>query len=290
MKLKKYTKIKITANALVPRGAVQEKAIFKDGEQRILLTDVIKSEEKQMMYSIMFHLNKSDSQNCIVEDAKVLEAAARDFMKSGAKNLKILHEGNLTDGAEIQELWIIKAGDPIFTKPDQVGALANCIYFPDKELFQKMKTEGWETSIEGQAEEIEIEKDDPSWIEKIAKKVMEMLNIKKEVTKMNPDEIKALILETVTPLINALKEEIKPKEPETEKEPEKETPPPVDDEMKKELTDLKKEIADLKKTNETIMTDLKKHGSTQAKEHEKEDEKPKFKKGFLGNYQIKEKD
>jgi len=281
MKLKKYTKIKITANALVPRGAVQEKAIFKNGEQRILLTDVIKSEEKQMMYSIMFHLNKADSQNCIVEDAKVLEAAARDFMKSGAKNLKILHEGNLTEGAEVQELWIIKAGDPIFTKPDQVGALANCIYFPDKELFQKMKTEGWETSIEGQAEEIEIEKDDPSWIEKIAKKVMEMLNIKKEVTKMNPDEIKALILETVTPLINALKEEIKPKELEA---------PKPDEEMEKKLTALNTEIADLKKSNETIITELKKHGSSQAKEHEKEDEKPKFKKGFLGNYQIKEKD
>lgn len=274
MKLKKYTKIKITANALVPRGAVQEKAIFKDGEQRILLTDVVKSEEKQMMYSIMFHLNKADSQNCIVEEASVLEASARDFMKSGAKNLKILHEGNLTDGAEIQELWIVKAGDPIFNKPDQVGALANCIYFPDKELFQKMKTEGWETSIEGQAEEVEIEKEDPSWIEKIAKRVMEMLNIKKEVTKMNPEEVKALILETVTPLLNALRDEVKPKEPEA---------PEAELEMQKKITGLETEIATLKKSNETIITELKKHGSSQAREHEEtKPETPKIKKSIFG--------
>lgn len=290
MKLKKYTKIKITANALVPRGAVQEKAIFKsmqdaglynDKDIRIQLSDITKSEENQEMYAIMFKVNQVDSQGCIVENVEVLKEASQDFMENGAKSLKIYHDGKFTDGAKYQQIFIVRENDTIFNKAEHLGALACVIKFSDKELFQKMKTEGWETSIEGQAEEVEIEKSD-SWIEKIAKKVMEMLNIKKEVKEMNPEEVKALILETVTPLLNALKEEIKGKEPE---------PTKPDEEMAKSVTELKKEIIDLKKSNETIITELKKHGSSQAKEHEKiEDEKPKFKKGFLGNYQIKEKD
>jgi len=275
--MKEYTKLRITANALVPRGAVQEKAIFKDANIRVQLTDVIKAEDKQIMYSIMFHLNKADSQDCIVTKAEVLEEAAREFMKTGAKNLKILHNGEFTDGAEYQELWIVKAGDPIFTKPEHVGALANGIYFPDKALFQKMKTEGWETSIEGTAEEIEIEKSD-SWIERIVKKTIELLTVKKEV-EMKPDEIKALIIATVQPMLDELK---KPEEKPDPTEPEKTAEPvkPEDEEMKKTIEDLKKSVAGLE-------TEIKKHGSSQTREHE-ETKNQNVVKGILGTYKRKE--
>lgn len=250
--MREYTKIKITANALVPRGAVQEKAIFKDGEQRVELTDIVKSQEKQIMYSIMFPLNKADSQGCIVKRPEVLEEAAREFMKSGAKNLKIMHEGEFTDGAEIQELWIVKAGDPIFSRQDQIGALANAIYFPDAELFRKMKTEGWETSIEGLAEEIEVEKSEDGLLYRIAKKLKELI-IKEEGAEMpmpTKEELQPLVEELLKPVmerIAALEEAAKSAEVETEIE---ESKPAVDEEkeeMKKTIEALKKSLEDVQK-------------------------------------------
>lgn len=246
--MKEYTKIIITANALVPKGAVQEKAFFKDNEQRVLLTDVQKSEDKQMMYSIMFHLNKADSQDCIVKKQEVLEEAAREFFKTGSKTLKMLHDGAFVDSAEMQELWIIKAGDPIFTKPEQIGALANCIYFKNKELFQKMKTEGWETSIEGVAEEVEIEKElNETVIEKIYLKLKNMFtkeNIKKEVNMMpTKEELAPIIMEIITPILEALETKLTSKPETVEVEA---ACAPATEEMKKELAEVKKSLDALK--------------------------------------------
>lgn len=70
-----YKRLIIKANALVKRGAVGEKAIFKSKEKQIVKTDDTKLE----MHSIMYMVNKSDSHGAIVKDAKVIEDACADF-------------------------------------------------------------------------------------------------------------------------------------------------------------------------------------------------------------------
>ena len=135
----RYKKLIITANALVPKGAVMERAVYKGIEfgQLKQLSNIIKDDNNQTMYSIWYPLNKIDAHGDFVDNPAVLEDAAINFMKSGEKSIKILHEGNFTDGAVVKELWIVKAGDPVFTNPDLIGSLAGGIKFLDAELYNK---------------------------------------------------------------------------------------------------------------------------------------------------------
>lgn len=88
----RYKKLIITANALVPKGAVQEKAVFKGIEFKSLkqLTNIVKDDNNQTMYLIWYPLNKVDAHGDFVDSPAVLENAAIDFMKSGEKSIKIL--------------------------------------------------------------------------------------------------------------------------------------------------------------------------------------------------------
>lgn len=258
----RYKKLIITANALVPKGAVQEKAVFKGIEfgQLKQLSNIIKDDNNQTMYSIWYPLNKVDAHGDFVDNPAVLENAAIDFMKSGEKSIKILHEGNFTDGAVVKELWIVKAGDPIFTNPDLIGSLAGGIKFLDAELYNKCKSENWETSIEGQAEEEVVEKsvieDLKDFIKNLFCKSQNVNYIKeehqvlleeqrKEII-MNPDEVKALISEAMTALKAEIMAELKPEKPEEmpveESKPAEPMPDPEKEELKKELEKVKAEL------------------------------------------------
>jgi len=287
----RYKKLIITANALVPKGAVQEKAVFKGIEfgQLKQLTNIVKDDNNQTMYSIWYPLNKVDAHGDFVDSPTVLEDAAIDFMKSGEKSIKILHEGNFTDGAVVKELWIVKTGDPIFTNPDLVGSLAGGIKFLDAELYNKCKSENWETSIEGQAEEEIVEK---SMIEELKEFIKNLFakslnnayikeepQVKVEERKevdMTPDEVKAMIAEAMTALKTEIMTELKPEKPAEEM--------PVEDEKPAEpMPDPEKE--ELKKTVEKLKAELDKEvkKSVQFKQVEKS-EPESVRYGVLGEY------
>jgi hypothetical protein len=176
-----YKRLIIKANALVKRGAVGEKAIFKSKEKQIVKTDDIKLE----MHSIMYMVNKSDSHGAIVKDAKVIEDACTDFMANGEKRIKLTHDGDFVD-AKVMQLYIVPADHPIWKEEKYIGALATVTKFGNEELYNQCKSEGWETSLEGDVIEEEISEDS------IVKKVFEMVKkmFGKEITIMKEDEKK----------------------------------------------------------------------------------------------------
>lgn len=291
----RYKKLIITANALVPKGAVQEKAVYKGIEfgQLKQLSNIVKDDNNQTMYSIWYPLNKVDAHGDFVDNPAVLENAAIDFMKSGEKSIKILHEGNFTDGAVVKELWIVKAGDPIFNNPDLIGSLAGGIKFLDVELYNKCKSENWETSIEGQAEEEVIEKsmieDLKEFIKKLFVKSQNIYYIKeepqvileeqrKEIV-MNPDEVKALISEAIAALKAEIIAELKPEK--SEEMPVEEAKKPAEPMSDPEKEELKKE---LEKVKAELEKEVKK--SVQVRENKTESSE-KVIKGILGEYKIK---
>lgn len=299
----RYKKLIITANALVPKGAVMERAIFKGIEFKSLqqLTNIVKDDNNQTMYSIWYPLNKADAHGDFVDSPAVLENAAIDFMKSGEKSIKILHEGNFTDGAVVKELWIVKAGDPIFTNPNLIGSLAGGIKFLDAELYNKCKSENWETSIEGQAEEEIIEK---SMIEELKEFIKNLFaksqninyikeddevilhdeSVKKGII-MTPEEVKALIMAMKAEIIAELKPE---KEPEIEMPIEEAKPA---EEVKPDMLVVDPEKEELKKQVEKLKADLEKEvkKSVQVRENKNEqtEESEKVFKGILGEYKTK---
>lgn len=298
----RYKKLIITANALVPKGAVQEKAVFKGIEfgQLKQLSNIVKDDNNQTMYSIWYPLNKVDAHGDFVDNPAVLEDAAINFMKSGEKSIKILHDGEFTDGAVVKELWIVKAGDPIFTNPDLIGSLAGGIKFLDTDLYNKCKSENWETSIEGQAEEEIVEKglieDLKDFIKNLFVKSQNNTYIKEEpqvsleekAVKMTPEEVKAMVAEMIMAAKAEIMAELKPeKEPEEMPveeacKPEEKTaePDPEKEELKKALEDQKAEAEKLKAELEK---EVKK--SVQSKE----DNQPERNvlKGILGEYKMK---
>jgi hypothetical protein len=150
----KFTKLNITANTIVKRGAVGVKAIYKQDNKIISAAKAIrKDDSKLQLHSIMYMLNKVDSHGDYVQDPKVLEDACTSFMSNGSKIVKWTHEGNQEIEAKVQQLYIVPPGHPIWKEEEYVGAIANVIQFEDVELYNKCKDGGYETSIEGVVEE-----------------------------------------------------------------------------------------------------------------------------------------
>ena len=197
-KLKKYIELHIFANALVPSGAVGEQAVFKEDGSFVMNVPVTKfNDEKMEMYSILYMLDKEDSQGCIIDDPEVLIKARDEFVQGGGlKKVKMLHGGKeLGESAFTCEFWIIKSDikktgeelngemlredvvlmDPVFPDEKYVGALAASTKFTDVELWNKVKTEKWETSIEGRAKVLELEIEDDEDAEKRTLNIFEKL-------------------------------------------------------------------------------------------------------------------
>jgi hypothetical protein len=171
-----YKKLIIKANALVKRGAVGEKAIFKSKDKQIIKSDDTKLE----MHSIMYMVAKEDSHGAIINDQKVIEDACLDFMQNGDKRVKLTHDGDFID-AHVMQLYIVPKDHPIWKEEKYIGALATVTKFADEALYNQCKSEGWETSLEGDVVEQEINETDG-----IVKKVFEM--VKKLLGKETPME------------------------------------------------------------------------------------------------------
>lgn len=179
-----YTKLKITGNALVKRGAVGVKAVFKGKEQRVVKTD----DSKLEMHTIMYMVNQFDSHGAIVKQDKVIEEACLDFMLNGEKRVKMTHDGDFID-AHVMQLYIVPENHPIWNEDKYVGALATVTKFGDKELYDKCKEEGWETSLEGDVVEEEISEE--NIIAKVWEKVKNLI-VKEQPMKKDYNDEKAI--------------------------------------------------------------------------------------------------
>jgi hypothetical protein len=259
----RYNKLIITANALVKRGAVQETAIFKE------LTGLVKAEnitkvfdDKLEMHSIMYMLNKEDAHGCLVEAQKALDDACLDFMENGEKRLKMTHDGDFVN-AKVMQLYIVPKGHPIWSDEKYIGAIASVTKFLDPVLYEQMKDENWETSIEGQAEEEVIEKSmiedlkdfiknlfaksqNNNYIKEDDEVILHDQTVKKGID-MSEEQIKALIMAMKAEIMAELKPEKEPEVPVEDAkpaEPADPMPDPEKEELKKQLEKLK---ADLEK-------------------------------------------
>jgi hypothetical protein len=153
----KYLSLKISANALVKKGAVREKAIYKSNEKSLKLLNIQKDDLKHELHSIWYMLNKADAHGDYVDSQDVLDSACLDFMQNGNKQIKLTHNGTEQE-AFVKELYIVPANHPIWKDAKYIGSIAGVIKFQDIELYEICKNEEWETSIEGVAMTDEIEK------------------------------------------------------------------------------------------------------------------------------------
>ena len=177
-----YDKLEIKCNTVVPRGAVREKAIFKDESSNVEMfecREVILNEERQEMSSILYMMNKEDSQGYSVVDPQVLIDARDAFVKSGGMTVvKHTHDGEEID-AFTCELNIIKRGlrkkgeelngeiltedvvlyDPTYPDDKYIDALMSTTKIEDVNKWEEYKDGKWETSIEGMGWSHEVAKD-----------------------------------------------------------------------------------------------------------------------------------
>jgi hypothetical protein len=266
----KYTKLCITANTLVSRGAVMEQAVFKENGKVIKTIkhiEKIGDEKKLQMHSICYMLNKKDSHGNYCDDPKVLEDACGDWMLNGSKIIKHTHEGKEID-AYVQQLYIVPAGHPLWKEDKYIGSIANVIQFKDVELYKYYRDNDFETSIEGYAEEEIVQAEKTNLFKKLYKIITNQLKLEgilpmdKDVKKAEEivdetvkveevkveepvkKEIDPMIVEYVTSIVNELISKYDAKYDELkamiENKPEAESEDVI--ELKKELKELKKEI------------------------------------------------
>lgn len=198
-----YEKLIITQNTLVERGAVCERAIFKDVNGKIVIKskEIFKDDTKLEMHSIMFKLNDPDAHGDIVLNPRVLDDACLDFMLNGNKVMKWTHQGKEVE-AYTKELYIVPENHPIWNDPKYVGAIATVIKFNDEELYKYCRDNGYETSIEGYVEEAEeVTKD----IEKtplfkaLYEKIINKFKFKEKENDMAEPEVKPEVTPEVKP-------------------------------------------------------------------------------------------
>ena len=115
--------MRINFISLVPQGANGEQVIWKaTGDapaghvalaRTLSLGELKKSEEKRMVYGIVYAVNKVDSQGDY-STAEEIEKAAYDFMKDlRVQNVDTGHNFEKA-GAFVAESWIVKENDSLF--------------------------------------------------------------------------------------------------------------------------------------------------------------------------------
>lgn len=246
----KYLSFKISANALVKKGAVGQKAIYKSNEKSLKLLNIQKDDVKHELHSIWYMLNKEDAHGDYVDSQEVLDSACLDFMQNGNKQIKLTHNGAEQE-AFVKELYIVPANHPIWKDDQYIGSIAGVIKFQDVGLYELCKNEEWETSIEGVAMTDEIEKSEAEQQKGF------FTVIKNFFLKTEPEK------ETTEVIEKALPEEIKLY---------------IDGEIEKMkaslLAEMKSsteaEISQVKKTADDKIANLKKEHEAESKEIRKE--------------------
>lgn len=214
-----YTKLRITANTLVRRGAVMERGIYKskDGFIKSKINNVVckSDDEKMQLHSICYMLNKKDSHGNFCSNPKVLEDAIGDWMLNGSKIIKHTHEGGEID-AYVQQLYLVPKGHPIWKEDKYVGAIANVIQFNDAELYKYYKEHEFETSIEGFAEEEQVPVEKSNMFKKMYELIISKLKSEGSII-MKKEDVKESEVKKEEGVVTDTKPE-DVKEPEVKKE------------------------------------------------------------------------
>ena len=177
-KVKRYKRLEITRDCLVPKGAMEVKSVFKDDGHFIkVLEPVFKFDDnKQMMYNVMVKFGKPDSQNMILDDEKVRTDTMINYIATGDKILKFTHKKDEDEepydiDAHVAEVYFAKENDPYY--PEEEGAIIRGAYFSNKEEYDIVKELKFESSVEGTADlevvEIEVEVDVPDDEDEVVK-------------------------------------------------------------------------------------------------------------------------
>ena len=137
--------IKVDFLSLVAKGANGKKIIYKSDGNRpqgaenieLVAKNFIKSDDRQMVYSVVYSPDEVDSQKEFAK-AEEIEAAAYQFMKSrNVLNVDANHDFD-PKAAYVAESWILKGVDTLFPK-EREGAWAVGIKVEDPELWARVK-------------------------------------------------------------------------------------------------------------------------------------------------------
>lgn len=210
-KLKRYKKLIISHDCLVPKGAMEVESVFKEVDgatefTKLKTKPVFKFDDsEQMIYNVMVKWNDPDSEDWILDDANVRRDAMIDYQANGDKVLKFTHQKDDNDkpydiDAHVVETYIVKENDPIF--PDYIGSIARSAYFADAEEYSIIKELEFESSIEGKAMLEDFEVEDETIKEKTNKAIHKIKDLLKNTFKFEDGKLTKksflTILEDVT--------------------------------------------------------------------------------------------
>lgn len=137
--------IRVTFLSLVPKGANKKRIIWKSAETEegeplveAELKNLKKSEEKRMVYGIVYSPDQVDTQGDFAK-ADEIAKAAHGFMKEALTgNVDVKHDFDARDDAYVAESWITKGVDSLFDK-EPAGSWAVGIKVESDELWEQIK-------------------------------------------------------------------------------------------------------------------------------------------------------
>lgn len=167
--------IQVTFLSLVHKGANKKRIIWKSAEAgkgeelEAELTKLKKSEEKRMVYGIVYAPEQIDTQGDFAK-ADEIAKAAHGFMKAALTgNIDVNHDFDARE-AYVAESWITKGVDVLFDK-EPAGAWAVGVKVESDELWEQVK-KGELAGISMAGRAVKIKKDDGG---DILSKIEEML-------------------------------------------------------------------------------------------------------------------
>ena len=224
--------IRVTFLSLVPRGANKKRIIWKSAEGQegepleSDLKNLKKSEEKRMVYGIVYSPEQIDTQGDFAK-ADEITKAAHGFMKEALTgNVDVKHDFDAKD-AYVAESWVTKGVDSLFEK-EPAGSWAVGIKVESNELWEQVK-KGELAGISMAGRAVKIKKEDGGDIlTKLEEMLTKIFKGAKEPEK-KPDDVKKddVSQEDITALAKQLEGV---------------------GELKKENEDLKKRIEELEKS------------------------------------------
>lgn len=176
--------------SIVRKGANGKKIIWKSDAQAaegaeelsVALRDIRKSDEKQMVFGVVYAPDQVDTQGEFAK-AEDIEAAAYGFMKSkNVLNVDANHDFD-PKTAYVAESWIIKGVDSLFDKEPE-GTWCVGIKVEDAELWEQVKKGELEgISMAGAAVKIRKAMEGAGLVEELKKKIDDLMKSIKEPDK-----------------------------------------------------------------------------------------------------------
>ena len=229
-----YKKLIIKTNAIVPKGAMKTKAVYKEEDGTFLKVEpkLFKDDAKLEVTACLVKYGEFDSQDMILDDENVRDETMVNFLMKGNKAIKILHKTeddkeNYIE-AYLKEIYVAKE-DNVVDAP--AGSILTTYKFKNAEDWKIAKELELEFSFEGEAKLVEVAKEDVP----VTKEALKNYIAKnKEVFEQYFGK------ETIEKVVNK-----------SDKKDDKK------DDKTKDKSGLEKEVSELKKSLETVLKSQK---------------------------------